>query len=236
MFASAVAVAPAAQAIDEFNFDPFGFDVEAVIPTPGASWDSDTGVVTVQRGVSFFDVVISVNPPEGFTTFGPFYDEFEQPFAIGVTIGVSFDTPFIQLATSNGDDANGAVGPALIGDMGSTPFYLSTMFSDPMSGAPLLDGQITMFGITEVDLSAGPLFTMRFLVDPSIDTATGPVDTNVFVYSIAPVEPLLRAAALSSTPGFSITVRVVPEPGTWALMVAGLGLAGFATRRRLQVH
>jgi len=41
-----------------------------------------------------------------------------------------------------------------------------------------------------------------------------------------------------STPGsyvrsrFSLTVDVVPEPSTWALMIAGFGLAGAALRRR----
>lgn len=31
---------------------------------------------------------------------------------------------------------------------------------------------------------------------------------------------------------FTLTVAVVPEPGEWMLMLAGLGLVGFATRRR----
>lgn len=31
---------------------------------------------------------------------------------------------------------------------------------------------------------------------------------------------------------FTLSVAVVPEPGEWALMLAGLGLVGFAARRR----
>jgi hypothetical protein len=31
--------------------------------------------------------------------------------------------------------------------------------------------------------------------------------------------------------GYELTGRIVPEPGTWALMIAGLGVTGFALRR-----
>ncbi|MCZ2440541.1 MAG: FxDxF family PEP-CTERM protein, partial [Burkholderiales bacterium] len=33
--------------------------------------------------------------------------------------------------------------------------------------------------------------------------------------------------------GVSLSVAAVPEPETWALMLAGLGLLGFAARRRI---
>lgn len=33
-------------------------------------------------------------------------------------------------------------------------------------------------------------------------------------------------------PGFSLSIAVVPEPATWAMMLAGFGLAGTALRRQ----
>jgi hypothetical protein len=43
----------------------------------------------------------------------------------------------------------------------------------------------------------------------------------------------ILAYAFESTPNMSIQAGVVPEPGTYALMIAGLaGIAGFAARRR----
>lgn len=232
LLATALISAPSARAI-EFNFDPFGYDVEATIPTPGAVWDSNTGVVTVQPGVSFFDVVMSINGYDG-PQFGPFYDEFEQPVAIDVTLGVEFSTPFIGLAVDNG--SLGPIGPALIGETGFPPQYFASMEVDSMTLQSLQKGQITLFNVIAVDPAAGSLFTVRFSVDPSIDTSAGPVDTTVSVFAIVPEPSLMRVASLTTVPGFQITVRVVPEPSTWALMLGGFGLIGFAARRRMQAH
>ena len=42
--------------------------------------------------------------------------------------------------------------------------------------------------------------------------------------------------ALSSASGFDYTAAPVPEPETYAMLLAGLGLVGFAARRRLNGH
>ena len=49
---------------------------------------------------------------------------------------------------------------------------------------------------------------------------------------------IFRAAGTSDSFGVyvdDITVRAVPEPGTWMLMILGLGAVGFAMRRRQKV-
>lgn len=232
LLATALVAAPAARAI-EFSFDPFGYDIEAVIPTPGAVWDASTGIVTVTPGTSFFDVVISIAGYDG-PPIGPFFDEFEQIAAIDITLGVQFSTPFIALAVDDG--SSGAVGPALTGDGTFPTQYYASMETDPMTLEPLQSGTITFFGVTQIDPNAGSLFTVRFSVDPMIDTSAGPVDTLVTVSAIPPEFSMFRASALTALPGFGITVRVVPEPGTWALMLGGLGLVGIALRRRVQTH
>ncbi|MGK5025585.1 choice-of-anchor A family protein [Janthinobacterium sp. RB2R34] len=42
-----------------------------------------------------------------------------------------------------------------------------------------------------------------------------------------------KAFAATDVTGFAAAVSPVPEPGTWAMLLAGLGLLGFAARRRM---
>ncbi len=43
---------------------------------------------------------------------------------------------------------------------------------------------------------------------------------------------LIIGGALVATPAFAAQVGAVPEPGTWAMMIFGFGLAGTAMRVR----
>ena len=45
---------------------------------------------------------------------------------------------------------------------------------------------------------------------------------------------IVRFSLLASSPGdsFRVVTAAVPEPATWAMMIAGFGLVGFAMRRR----
>jgi hypothetical protein len=43
---------------------------------------------------------------------------------------------------------------------------------------------------------------------------------------------LIIGGALVATPAFAVPVGAVPEPGTWAMMIFGFGLAGIAMRVR----
>jgi len=59
-----------------------------------------------------------------------------------------------------------------------------------------------------------------------------------YTYSFLAAGPSTTLSFASQDPGFygaaldNVSVAAVPEPGTWALMLAGFGLAGFAMRRQ----
>jgi hypothetical protein len=233
LVAAALVGSTATPAFAEFEFDVLGFDLRGDILTPGATWDSSTGVVTVLPGVSFFDLAVSIENYDG-PAFGPFYDELEQPMAIEVPgLRVDFVTPgttpaVVKLAEIDFDPD--FMGPGMPGE----DSYPSTFTSTMVPGY----GAITFFGVIAVDPAAGMLFKVRFEIDP-VDTSAGPVDTFVTVTLDVPVggDPMTFRALSAAGPGpLDFTIRVVPEPSTWALMVGGLGLIGFAARRRVRAH
>ncbi len=69
----------------------------------------------------------------------------------------------------------------------------------------------------------------RIRVLEAIDAATGPNTGTVELWGrIGSLEPLYLANAQGG-----VFVEVVPEPGTWAMLIAGLVGVGAVTRRRL---
>lgn len=74
-------------------------------------------------------------------------------------------------------------------------------------------------------------FGFRFIAEPGGTTHYGWAQLSGGNDGGFPASIL--AYAFESTPNMSIQAGVVPEPGTYALMIAGLaGIAGFAARRR----
>ncbi len=86
-------------------------------------------------------------------------------------------------------------------------------------------------------------------VDPSLSYASGTVLTGSDAVSKTPLQngsgyinlafndtgghELFGFATLDGTGGLaSITYAAIPEPSTWALLIAGAGVLGVATRRR----
>ncbi len=98
------------------------------------------------------------------------------------------------------------------------------------SGVELADvnigGKLTQYTLT-VD-GSGP-FKMPFATDTISYVATGPTTTIAFTVDAASPafgnnDPLIDGVIFSPTG--------VPEPTTWAMMLAGFGMAGAAIRRR----
>lgn len=114
------------------------------------------------------------------------------------------------------------------------------LFSCPFTGGCELQSNgnqliATTQGLTtqsEIDFNRTTIFN-----DNSIRIASDPgptfVDTQVIVFSPSgsPLVMINDPGAASLVVG---TVAAVPEPQTYALMLAGLGLVGFVARRRKQ--
>jgi hypothetical protein len=63
--------------------------------------------------------------------------------------------------------------------------------------------------------------------------ATSPLTNGWFTFTFTkPVESVTFTSGIPSIEVADIAAAVVPEPASWAMMVLGLGLVGFAMRRR----
>ena len=58
---------------------------------------------------------------------------------------------------------------------------------------------------------------------------------SIFNYDLPPLYGIGAWGATTYDRGFATYVDVVPEPASWALMIAGFGLVGGALRRRTAV-
>jgi hypothetical protein len=108
-----------------------------------------------------------------------------------------------------------------------------------------LDFSTAGLGIAFTNLS--PLLRQSFFVGDGL-TGTGSGSQQTFVVPTGATRlflGVLDGVAINAAPGaayynntgafvvgYDLTVPAVPEPETYALMLAGLGLIGFATRRR----
>jgi hypothetical protein len=124
---------------------------------------------------------------------------------------------------------------------GTLASYLGVFASDPMPAGAGLDEiliQVSPDISQEFDiglsLPAGSMFGVRFRIrdDAPLGSEAGNVFGDAVVTWANPLDPLAEVT-VPFTASFSTTITPVPEPGTWATMLAGLALlAGAAGARR----
>jgi hypothetical protein len=116
--------------------------------------------------------------------------------------------------TSNGFEVGSAGGFSDLLFTVSGPFTFYLNFSENFLGFAAPVGSTTFFSIALLDSSFNPIG------DPTGGLNFSLTDTGI---DINPLSPLLSIAP--------VTAAAVPEPADWALMLTGLGLVVYMTRR-----
>ncbi|GAA0751045.1 MULTISPECIES: PEPxxWA-CTERM sorting domain-containing protein [Sphingomonas] len=73
-----------------------------------------------------------------------------------------------------------------------------------------------------------------------INTPTGFVSTGLSLYTGTEAAPTFKLGTFTLTPNtpgpaYSLTISAVPEPASWAMLLAGFGALGTMVRRRRDV-
>lgn len=112
----------------------------------------------------------------------------------------------------------------------------------PQSAAITRTGNTTSFAMSSFGVMDGERFRTEMYVSWNTDQ---PLPANDQSYAVTVTDPSYAYALASQSyygdtafffhlqpETVQINVSAVPEPQTWAMMLAGVGLAGFAARRR----
>lgn len=88
---------------------------------------------------------------------------------------------------------------------------------------------------TEFQFSGANLLGTLALSGPIYSgTVAGPFSSSVNPYSLTIGVMISRSTSGTSTGDLNLQVSTIPEPETYAILLAGLGLLGFVARRRKQ--
>lgn len=202
---SALSAQPAISAIISFDFTARIDDPNApfAVGTPLAgSFSYDNSLAPSSSNP--FGVMYDNHPSFSFTLNTP-----SQAISWSGFMGVSNDV----------DDGKGPEDSFWISGNNSD-YYLDFLFTDPTG---------TAFGGTSLP-TAFPALYQGVIADPNDDDDLTVPSAFVSYYNKASGAEI-RGSVLSITPSAAAT-GAVPEPASWALMIAGFGLVGGAMRLR----
>ena len=147
--------------------------------------------------------------------------------------GGSSNLTFEILGSVGGLGGNGPDAANVLASSGpiNGGIYNSLTFIDVTSGissSTLIAGNTYWFAATTVGMGgSGP-----YQVGGHTQNSAGIVDNGTFWYSNDPTGMVFNGQGLTPEMAFSVSISAVPEPETYAMLLAGLGLMGFMSRRR----
>jgi hypothetical protein len=200
------------------------------------AWAGQLAVATVfalgatQAYATDFNLSLSGNVADFSYFAGPFYDQ-------GVLNLAGLDDSN-AITVAQGDTINGTITLDQLFTIPASEVFTADLFITTGSDFPAGDTETTgtmtflngaavvMTGawddLSSTQLSGGPFFS---------PPDNGPLTFDSIQFSMF-VTTLSAPATLESSLFYYTTVRNVPEPASWAMMVAGFGLVGGAMRRR----
>ncbi len=134
------------------------------------------------------------------------------------------------------------VGSTFTADYGNSG--LSGVFSDKFTFSPFVGASSADFSLVQVGLGAGAIAFTTLTIDgidllPSLTIVPGGAFLLLSDFALSAGEHVLIIggtaggnASYSGTVNFAVTA--VPEPATWAMMIAGIAAVGVTLRRRSQ--
>lgn len=134
---------------------------------------------------------------------------------------------------------SGPVSDRFYGGYGNGSLLVSVVALDPIGGSPFVgDGRVSRSwglgsGTSFLDVAFDVLAGKRYRVVSELQVEATE-NASVDFYGTASLERILvtPGMALAVGSGTAYAVTAVPEPETYALMLAGLALVGWAARRR----
>ena len=215
-------------------------------PLTGNDFVKSGLVFSVKRdGVSVFDSMGTLTTDiagshfesSGYDLYAPSGHSYYSINGTSLTINLGAIAAGASFTLSY-DLSSFASGSSILSDAGFNPggaFYVPDQFHDVPIPPPARGGPSTNVVVGD----AG--FVGHHIIDV-LPTEIGPGVSQSFASTGDPFDigfdglPIYTGKGAGPSAAYIQMVRVVPEPATWALMLAGFGLTGMSLRRRKGLH